>query len=208
MLESLKVAGLQACKCIKKKLQGRCFPAKFAEFSRVTFLQPVAASGLCRCRLYLYHHYNTVVWLATQHGFLFHFLFVHIIINHINQLPSLSPRILSVFILLSNATFFTLVSFYYYLFHVLFLPSVSCFDFFFFRSYLLFCCTGLLIHFTFPFMLLSFFLFLLICFFPCFPFSFLFSKRFAWYINQLIGYHEKNSANQYLAPFRSIVVYF
>ena len=195
----------------KETTQGSCFPAKFVKFSRVPFLQPVANSGLCRCRLYpyLYHHYNTVVQLAKQHGFLFYFLFVlHIIINRFNQLPSLSPRILPVFILLSNATFFTLVSFCFYLFHVLFLLSVSCFDFFFFCSYLLFCCTGLLIHFTFLFVLLSFFLFLLICFFPCFPFSFLFAKRFAWYINQLIGYHEKNSANQYLAPFRSIVVYF
>ena len=40
VLESLfdRVAGLKACSVIEKKLQHRCFPVKFAIFSRTSFL--------------------------------------------------------------------------------------------------------------------------------------------------------------------------
>ena len=49
MLESLfnKAAGLRACDSIKKRLQHRRFPVKFAKFLRTLFLKkgvPVAAS--------------------------------------------------------------------------------------------------------------------------------------------------------------------
>ena len=39
MLESVfnKVAGLQACNFIKKRLQHRCFPVKFVKFLRTPF---------------------------------------------------------------------------------------------------------------------------------------------------------------------------
>ena len=41
VLESLfnKAAGLKACNFIKKRLEHRCFPVKFAKFLRTTFLQ-------------------------------------------------------------------------------------------------------------------------------------------------------------------------
>ena len=43
MLESLlnKVSGLQICSFIKKRLQGRCFPVKFANFLRTPILKNI-----------------------------------------------------------------------------------------------------------------------------------------------------------------------
>ena len=43
VLESLfsKVAGLRACNFIKKRLQQRCFPVKFAKFLRTTILKNI-----------------------------------------------------------------------------------------------------------------------------------------------------------------------
>ena len=40
-----KVVGLKAWNCIKKRLQHRCFPVKFAKFLRTRFLQNT--SGGC-----------------------------------------------------------------------------------------------------------------------------------------------------------------
>ena len=43
-----KVADLQACNFIKKRLQRKCFPVKFAKFLRTPFLQNTC--GGCYCR--------------------------------------------------------------------------------------------------------------------------------------------------------------
>ena len=48
MLESLfnKVAGLEACKSIKRTLQRRCFPVNIAKFLRTAFSTLRTASGI------------------------------------------------------------------------------------------------------------------------------------------------------------------
>ena len=48
VLESLfnKVAGLQACSFIKKRLQQRCFPVKLAKFLRTTILKNICERPL------------------------------------------------------------------------------------------------------------------------------------------------------------------
>ena len=50
MLESLldKVAGSQACNFIKKRLQQRCFPMKFAEFLRTPILKNICKQLLLK----------------------------------------------------------------------------------------------------------------------------------------------------------------
>ena len=50
MLESLldKVAGLRACNFIKKRLQQRCFPMKFAEFLRTPILKNICKQLLLK----------------------------------------------------------------------------------------------------------------------------------------------------------------
>ena len=59
MLESLfiKVTGLRACNFIKKRPQRRCFPVKFAKFSRASILMNI------RERLLLHLYVN----LFTMH---------------------------------------------------------------------------------------------------------------------------------------------
>ena len=58
VLESLfnKVAGLKTCNFIKKRLQHRCFPAKFEKFSRIP-LATLVATFETKHRLQLLFYY-------------------------------------------------------------------------------------------------------------------------------------------------------
>ena len=69
MLESLfnEITGLQACNFIKKRLQHRCFPMKFAKFSRTLILK-----NMCE-RLLLYFLISIPV---LSNIFLYHRLYI------------------------------------------------------------------------------------------------------------------------------------
>ena len=62
VLESLfnKVAGLKAYNFIKKRLQHRCFPVKFAKFLETPFLESIPGGCFCIVKLQLL--FSGLVW--------------------------------------------------------------------------------------------------------------------------------------------------
>ena len=77
MLESLfnNVVSLKSCSFIRKRLQHRCFLAKFAKFLRTPIFYrtlPLAASGTCNIMLPL--RVNSMLNLGLFRSDLFHFM--------------------------------------------------------------------------------------------------------------------------------------
>ena len=71
MLESLfnKVAGLQACIFIKKKLQHRCFPVNIAKFLKTPILSTSANDCFCISEI---QTTNNLIYILTE-NFIFNF---------------------------------------------------------------------------------------------------------------------------------------
>ena len=59
-----KVAGLQACDFVKKRLQHRCFPVKFTKFLRTPFLKYICQRLLLYCTLTTHWYLSVLLYIV------------------------------------------------------------------------------------------------------------------------------------------------